>query len=135
MSPDAKEALDYLVTLLGTGSVGGVLLALIGVWKATREKPHVAPTPEAVAPIGQIGGFVLTERQIADFTHALNRQAIAAEQANDMRERELEQAREQAQLQREHERRIASERHEDTRRLTDVIDTLANRVRNVSCAN
>ncbi|MBA9071839.1 hypothetical protein FHR71_005631 [Methylobacterium sp. RAS18] len=141
MSPEAKEVLDYLVALMGTGSVGGIILAFFGWMKARAEKPHIADKPSVGATgLAQIGGMVMGQQDLRDLIEAMRGISASHDRCTLVRETEMEAQKRLAKERREHENdaarerrdhetQIARDRHEDWRVMADLMRTLNDRLR------
>jgi hypothetical protein len=120
LSPDQiKGYTDIVVSLVGAGGVGALLLAVIGMKKATTETPPPPPAPNVGgAGMAQIGGMLAGEhfgmellRHMGDLSDATREQARAQEGTT----RAL--------------RESAEERRSDARRLSERIEHLTERLK------
>ena len=143
MSPETKEVLDYLLAFLAPGAAGGIVLAVIGWMKASKEKPHIAPPPTVGAgALAQIGGMVVAQKDMRDFIEGLGQIAASQDRCTLAREAEMQLRKKLAEEHREHERKLleerrshekklAEDRHDEHRDLLGALRTLSECVREI----
>ena len=124
MSADeVKQWVDMLIALMAPASLGGIILAAIGYWRAKQERPaHIAPDPGVGSTaLAHLGGMVMGRQTGEEIILALNAIAASQDRCTLVREKEIRVAQE-----------IAETRHREARMLNDNLDRLCDRLKGVA---
>jgi hypothetical protein len=131
MAPEVTDIWSWLLAIMGTGSGGAVILAVLGWLKARNEKPHIAPPSVGGGALAQIGGMVMGQQDLRDLVEALRAMAASHDRCTLVRETEMEVRKKLAKERREHEIEMEERRHDDYRPMLDQMKTLCDRLRDV----